>query len=98
MNINKENDLSTIIMTTMEQGFKAIVEEQTRQSSKISILEQELKNEARASYQAQTKEGKARYVATLKEQGKAPEKIAELLGLSKKYIQKLIRDAKKNGR
>jgi len=50
------------IMKTMEQGFQALINEQTKQANKISNLEQELKTIAKVSYQAQTKEGKDRYL------------------------------------
>ena len=85
-------------MKTMEAGFNAIVEEQKNLKNKLDILEQELKNETRASYQAQTKEGKSRYIFEKNKQGKSTKEIADQLDLTENYIKKHIRQAKRNGK
>ena len=94
-----ENNLSVIIMDTMNQGFQAVAKELDKQASKISDLEKELKINTKASYEAHTKEGKDRFLAKLNEQGKSPEEIATVLDIKTvSYVKKRIRNSKKNGR
>jgi hypothetical protein len=100
MDINPKhnNDISMIIMKTMEEGFNALVKEQEKQANQISNIQQELKNTTKASYEAHTKEGKDRFLASLNEQGKIPEDIAKLLDIKTvHYVKRRIRQAKKNG-
>lgn len=101
MNTNPEynDNISKIIMKTMEHGFQAIVKEQEKQANQISNLQQELKITTKASYQAHTKEGKDRYLASLNEEGKTPEDIAEILDIKTvSYVKRRIRQAKINGK
>ena len=98
-NLDHSSDTSLIIMKTMEQGFNAILNQQAKQANQIANLEKELKTTTKASYQAQTKEGKDRYLASLKEGGKTSQEIANILDIKTvSYVERRIRQAKRNGK
>ena len=97
--LEHNSDTSLIIMETMKQGFEAILHQQEKQANQIATLEKELKTTLKASYLAQTKEGKDRFLASLKEEGKTAQEIANILDIKTvSYVERRIRQAKRNGR
>ena len=97
--LEQNNNTSLIIMTVMERGFEAVLDQQEIQAKQIFNLQKELKTTTRASYEAHTKEGKDRFLDKLSKDGKTSKEIANLLNIKTvPYVEKRIKQAKRNGK